>query len=87
MPRKAKPPVVEIFVDGRAALTVEMAAARYGLAASSMRAALSRLGHAATAVAHLGNKPLYLAAELDLAMAARPRRGAPGVPRPHRPAG
>lgn len=69
-------PVVRITVDGRLALTVEQAAARYSLAASSMRGTLTRLGDAIEPCAHLdGRKPLYRATELDKAMKARPGRG------------
>lgn len=76
---------IRITIDGKLALTVEQAAARYGIRSSSMRAALTRLGASVSPAAHLdGRKPLYLAAELDAAMKRRPGRGAPGVPRPHR---
>lgn len=68
-------PKVRITVDGRLALTVEQAAARYGLAVSSMSAAISRLGLAADADLD-GRKKLYLAHSLDAAMKARPGKGA-----------
>ena len=69
-------PTIRITVDGKLALTVEQAAARYGLHLSSMRAALTRLGGAITPVADLdGRKKVYLAADLDRAMKARPGRG------------
>lgn len=75
-------PTIHITVDGREALTVEQAAARYGLAPSSVRAALTRLGTAITPAAMLdGRKPLYDAEALDAAMEARPGKGAPGKPK------
>ena len=68
-------PRVRITIDGRAALTVEQAAARYGLRLGSMSAALSRLG--VQPDAHLdGRKKLYLATRLDEIMKARPGKGA-----------
>lgn len=76
-----------ITVNGKPALTVEQAAARYGLVPSSMRAVLSRAGIADQEDAMLdGRKPLYLVTRLDAVMASRPGRGAPGVARTHRPA-
>ncbi len=73
-------PNIRITVDGKLALTVEQAALRYGLARSSMRAALTRLG--VDPVAALDDhKQLYLATTLDKAMTERPGRGAPGKPR------
>lgn len=70
------PTKVRITVNGKLALTVEQAADRYCLAASSMRGELTRLGPAVAPAAMLdGRKPLYLAADLDTAMSARPGRG------------
>jgi hypothetical protein len=81
-------PEIEIKVNGRLALTIEQAAARYGLAPSSMRGELTRLGDRITHIEMLdGRKPLYDAEQLDTLMNARPGRGRPGEPRPHRPAG
>ena len=66
-------PDVEITVKGRPALTIEQAAARYGLAASSMRGELTRFGDKIQPVDMLdGRKPLYDAEQLDELMAARP---------------
>lgn len=75
-------PKIRITVDGRLALTVEQAADRYGLAVSSMRAAISRLK--ITPDAYLdADRPhaqrrrgLYLASALDKALRARVGRGA-----------
>ena len=67
---------IRITYDGKLALTTAQAAERYGLAVSSMRAALSRLGVAPLAEALDGRTPLYLAAALDPLMKARPGRGA-----------
>lgn len=70
-------PVVRITVDGRLALTVELAAERYGLRPSSVRGELTRLKGKIVPVAYLdGRKPLYLARELDKALASRPGKGA-----------
>lgn len=68
-------PVIRITVDGRLALTVEQAAARYSLQPSSMSAALSRLSVEPDANLD-GKKKLYLAARLDALMKARPGKGA-----------
>lgn len=75
-------PTVRITVDGKLALTVEQAAARYDLKPSSMRGELTRLGTAVSAAAMLdGRKPLYFATALDALMRSRPGRGKPGKPR------
>lgn len=67
---------IRITVDGKLALTIEQAAARYGLKRSSMRGELTRLGAAVTPIAMLdGRKPLFLASTLDGLMEARPGRG------------
>lgn len=68
-------PTIRITVDGRLALTVEQAAARYGIQPSSMSAALVRLGVQPDAALD-GRKKLYLAASLDAIMKARPGKGA-----------
>lgn len=68
------PPRVRITIDDRLALTVEQAAARYGLTRGSMSAALSRLAVEADAGMD-GHKKLYLAGKLDALMKARPGRG------------
>jgi len=79
-------PIVRITVDGKLALTVEQAGARYGLNPGPMRVQLTRFGSQVEPVTYLdGRKPLYLAAVLDALMNARPGKGAPGVPRPHKP--
>lgn len=70
-------PEVRVTVAGKPALTVTMAAARYGLAPSSMRAALTRLGDTIAPAAMLDARtPLYLTKDLDAAMRSRPGRGA-----------
>jgi len=68
-------PRVRITIDGRTAVTVEQAAARYGLKPGSMSAALSRLGVQPDAQLD-GRKKLYLVARLDEIMKARPGKGA-----------
>lgn len=66
---------VEITYDGRLALTTAQAAVRYGLELATMRKALSRIE--LEPVADLDARtPLYDAAALDAAMAARPGKGA-----------
>jgi hypothetical protein len=74
-------PTIRITVDGKLALTVEQAAARYGFTHSAMRTVLARLNQAGngagTPVDYLdGRKPLYAATPLDRAMKNRPGRGA-----------
>lgn len=66
---------IRITIDGRVALTVEQAAARYGIRPSSMSAALSRL-HVQPDAQLDGKKQLYLATRLDALMKARPGKGA-----------
>lgn len=72
-------PEVQITVKGKLALTIEQAAARYGLAPSSMRGELTRLGDKIEPVDMLdGRKPLFDAETLDALMASRPGKGQPG---------
>jgi hypothetical protein len=66
---------LRITLDGRLALTVEQAAARYGLKPHSMTSALSRLRVVPDAMLD-GRKPLYLALRLDALMKGRPGKGA-----------
>ncbi len=69
-------PDIRITVDGKRALTVTQAAAKYRLEPSSMRAVLTRAGDAIEPAAMLDNRtPLYLATALDRLMATRPGRG------------
>lgn len=78
-------PTIRITVNGKLVLTIEQAASRYGLAASSMRGELTRLGDRISPVAKLdGRKPLYSASVLDALMESRPGRGAPGLSRRRR---
>lgn len=80
-------PTIRVTVDRRLALTIEQAAERYRLAASSMRGELTRLGDRIKPVAMLdGRKPLYLATELDKLMKSRPGKGGRGVARKKRSA-
>lgn len=79
-------PRIRITVDGKPALTVEQAAERKGVGASTMRGELTRHRRAIKPVAELdGRKKLYLEADIDSFWDARPGRGAPGIPKPHRP--
>jgi hypothetical protein len=74
------PPVIRITVDGKLALTVEQAAARKGVGASSMRGEISR--YQVQPVADLdGKKKLYSAKEIDAMWKARPGVGSPGKKR------
>lgn len=69
-------PTIRITVDGKLALTVEQAAARYRLAASTVRAGIVRADPPIQPVCKLdGRKPLYLAADLDRWIKERPGRG------------
>jgi hypothetical protein len=74
-------PEIRITVDGKVALTVDMAASRYGLSPAGMRKTLGRLlgAGAIPEPAHLDARtPLYVATALEKAMAARPGRGVGG---------
>lgn len=71
---------LEIYVDGRPALTARMAAERYremyGLGPRASRPAIARSGVAPIDPPPIHARiPLYDQAELDAAMAARPGRG------------
>lgn len=80
------PPRIRVTVDGKPALTVEQAARRVGVAASTMRGELTRYRDKIRPVADLdGRKKLYLESDIDEFWAARPGKGAPGMQRPHRP--
>ena len=67
---------LRITYDGKHVLTTAQAASRYGLTPSGMRATLTRLDVEPIPEALDGRTPLYLATELDKAMAARPGKGA-----------
>lgn len=78
-----------ITVDGKRALTVDLAAAKHGLNHDAMRKALDRAGVEPVKdengqVVKLWRAPLYLATAVSAALRARPGTGSPGVPRPHR---
>lgn len=71
-----EPPTIRITVNGKPALTIAQAAERYGMARSSVRSALTRLGDALAPAAELDNRtPLYFVTALDKALAGRPGRG------------
>lgn len=71
------PPRVRVTVDGRLALTVEQAAARYGVPESGMRTIIARAGTALISPANIsGRMRLYYATDLDAVMKARPGKGA-----------
>lgn len=67
-------PEIRILVDGKPALTIDMAATRHNLKPSSVRSAISRAG--AEPVAWLDARtPLHLVKGLDRILADRPGRG------------
>lgn len=71
-----EPPTIRITVNGKPALTVAQAAERLGMAPSSVRSAITRLGAALEPAAHLDSRtPLYYVTALDRALARRPGRG------------
>lgn len=72
----ASGPKVRITVDGKIALTVEWAAARFGVEPKSLSGELSRHKDAITHVAMLdGKKKLYLQRDLDSWWKSRRGRG------------
>lgn len=83
-------PTVEITVindDGSrtAACTLEQAARDRGMGYDALRKAVDRAGVLPIPGAKVGNSDLYAIDEIIAALERRPGRGAPGVPRPHRP--
>lgn len=83
-------PTVEITViddDGSrtAACTLEQAARDRRMGYDALRKALERAGVQPIPEAKVGNSDLYAITDVDAALERRPGRGAPGVPRPHRP--
>jgi hypothetical protein len=84
------PPTVEITVvtaggERLPACTIEQAARDRGMGYDSLRKAVARAGVQAIPDAKVGNSELYAIADITAALDRRPGRGAPGVPRPHRP--
>jgi hypothetical protein len=77
-------PDIRITVDGRRAFTVDLAAAEFGLSHDAMRKALDRAA-VQPLDARLWRQPLYPAKDVRAALSNRKGRGAPGVPRPHKP--
>ncbi len=77
---------VRITIDGKLALTVNGLAERYGLAAKSISAIISRGAVAHDAMLD-GKKKIYLAARFDAIMRARPGKGVnlPQTSRSQRP--
>lgn len=78
-------PEVRITVNGRQALTYNLAAEKHGLTPDAVRMALGRAG--VEPCGKLERLPLFYATEVSAALKARPGRGAPGVSRPHRSSG
>jgi hypothetical protein len=67
--------MLRILWNGKLVLTTTQAAERYGLAPSSMRGALTRLGLDPIPEGFDAKTPLYLAKDLDAAMRDRPGKG------------
>jgi hypothetical protein len=68
------PPKIVIEVDGKLAYTVDQAANIYGLKRRSMNSVIER--HGIPVAANLdGNKKVYLAADIERVMGARPGHG------------
>ena len=78
-------PDIRITVDGHRALTVDLAAAEFGLTHDAMRKALDHAGVQPIKGARLWRLPLYSSKAIRAVLASRKGRGAPGVPRPHKP--
>jgi hypothetical protein len=72
---------IQIMVDGREALTPEQVADLAGISPNAVRMLIKRLN--VQPVARLGM--VYDRAGVEAMLESRPGRGAPGVPRPHRP--
>lgn len=75
--------------DGQSvpACTLEQAARDRGMGYDALRKAVDRAGVQPIEDAKVGNSDLYAITDITAALERRPGRGAPGVPRPHRPAG
>lgn len=74
-------PVIRITADRRLALTLEQAAARKGVAVSSMRGEISRykVPHIPDTEPDMGDrKKLYWAKDIDAMWKKRPGVGSPG---------
>lgn len=78
--------VVTAAGDRIPACTLEQAARERDMGYDALRKAAERASVEPIPDAKVGNSDLYAVAELDAALERRPGRGAPGVPRPHRPA-
>lgn len=77
-------PAIRITVNGRRAVTVDMAAAEHDMSHDAMRKTLDRAGAQPIPGARIGRQPLYAASAVTAAISQRPGRGAPGVARPYR---
>jgi hypothetical protein len=75
-------PEVRITVNGRQALTYNLAAERHGMEPDAVRMALKRAE--LEPCGKLERLPLFYATAVRAVLRQRPGRGAPGVPRPHR---
>jgi hypothetical protein len=73
-PDTEAPPEVVITVDGKLAYTVDQAATKYGIKRRSMNSIIER--NSIPVAANLdGNKKVYLAADIERVMGARPGHG------------
>jgi hypothetical protein len=70
-------PAIRITINGKPALTVDLAATRHGIDPATMRKILSR-AHQPRDAELDARTPLYLAATIDKLIAARPGRGVGG---------
>ncbi len=67
---------IRITVDGEPALTVEQAAARFGIKPKSMSGELTRHPALSPVAALDGRKKLYRTTDIEAMMAGRPGKGA-----------
>jgi len=67
---------IRITVDGEPALTVELAAERFGIKPKSMSGELTRHKTLQPVAALDGRKKLYRVADIEAMMAGRPGKGA-----------
>lgn len=81
--------ITVITDDGQSvpACTLEQAARDRRMSYDAFRKAVERAGVLPIEDAKVGNSDLYAIADITAAFERRVGRGAPGVPRPHRPTG
>lgn len=79
-----QPQQLTIRYGGRPVTTVDLAAAEHGISPDAMGKFLRRAG-IEPIPERIGRIPLYYVTDVRQAIKDRPGRGAPGVPRPHKP--